>query len=322
MTFPSWIDPMLATLVDQPFSRPGWLFEAKLDGERCLAFRNGTSVQLYSRNRKSLNAIYPEIVQALKKQPGGSFIIDGEVVTFEPGTQRTSFHRLQGRMQARNPTEALRSGVPVFFYIFDLLHKDGKDYRSQPLVERKALLKQTLRWRDPLRLSTHLEGDGEHYYQQACQLGWEGLIAKREASPYQGGRSRDWLKLKCINEQEFVIGGYTDPQGSRTAFGSLLIGYYGPNGLQFAGKVGTGFDDTDLRTMSSTLKPLERATSPFVSIDIPRRGLHWVDPQLVAQIGFSEWTPDGKLRHPRFIGLRDDKPPRQVTRERKIPTKL
>jgi bifunctional non-homologous end joining protein LigD len=306
---------MLATLVDRPFSRPGWLFEPKLDGERCITYKSNSTLELYSRNQNSLNAIYPELLEALKRQPVDSCILDGEVVAFEPGTQRTSFHRLQGRMQARSASPLLQANIPVFYYLFDLLSLHGNDLRGLTLQERKRILQKTLRWKDPLRFSTHRETEGERFYKKACQLGWEGLIAKRMDSRYSGGRSRDWLKLKCVLEQEFVIGGFTDPQGTRNAFGSLLIGYYNTQGLQFAGKVGTGFDESDLSTLQTKLQRLERRTSPFTRVDLPRRGLHWVEPRLVAQIGFGEWTPDGKLRHPRYLGLRDDKPARDVARE-------
>lgn len=168
----------------------------------------------------------------------------------------------------------------------------------------------------PLRFTAHRNREGESYYQNACRKGWEGVIAKRANSQYAHSRSKDWLKFKCSNQQEFVIGGYTDPKGERIGFGALLIGYYEDKELSFAGKVGTGFDDQTLRSMSKKLSSLERKSSPFASEDISNKGIHWVSPKLVAQVGFTEWTDDGKLRHPRFIGLRRDKNPREVVREK------
>jgi bifunctional non-homologous end joining protein LigD len=314
-----WAPPMLATLIDRPFSRTGWIFEPKLDGERCLSYGEGKTLQLYSRNRIVINDQYPEIVRALRQQSMRSFVLDGEIVAFEPGTTITSFHQMQQRMHVDNPSPELQRRVPVFYYLFDLLYLNGRDLRSMPLSDRKALLQQAVNWAGCLRLSTHRDTDGETYYHQACELHWEGLIAKRSDSPYRAGRSQDWLKFKCLNEQEFVIGGYTDPQGSRVGFGALLLGYYDGPHLKYAGKVGTGYDTTDLQRIQSRLNRLERSRSPFHNIDISPRHIHWVEPHLVAEIAFAEWTKDGKLRQGRFLGLRDDKTPRDVTRETKKP---
>lgn len=314
-----WMPPMLATLVDKPFSREGWIFEPKLDGERCLTYGEGKTPLLYSRNHVTLNSQYPEILEALHRQKVSSYVIDGEIVTFKPGTSVTSFHQLQQRMHINKPPPDLVRSVPVFYYLFDLLYLEGQDLRSKPLLERKQLLEKTFQWVGCLRLSTHLQGEGERYYAQACHLGWEGLIAKRADSYYRAGRSEDWLKLKCLNEQEFVIGGFSDPQGSRQGFGALLLGYYDHGRLKYAGKVGTGFDTAELRRIDERLRRLERKTSPFERVDISRRGLHWVEPHLVAEIAFGEWTAEGKLRQGRYLGLRNDKRPQEVTREKKIP---
>jgi bifunctional non-homologous end joining protein LigD len=310
---------MLATLIDKPFSREGWLFEPKLDGERCLTYWDGKSLRLYSRNHIQVNSQYPEILQALKSQTLESYAIDGEIVAFETGSTLTNFHRLQQRMHIDKPSADLLKKVPVFYYLFDLLYLNGHDLRPLPLQQRKKLLQEAIHWTGCLRLSTHLDVEGERYYRQACQLGWEGLIAKRVDSAYHPGRSAEWLKFKCLNEQEFVIGGFSDPQGSRQGFGSLLLGYFEGNRLLYAGKVGTGFDSRDLKRLYGRLQRLERGTSPFIKVDIPRRGLHWVEPHLVAEIAFAEWTPEGKLRQGRFLGLRDDKAARDVVRERKKP---
>jgi DNA ligase D-like protein (predicted ligase) len=305
---------MLATLTGRRFSDPGWVFEAKFDGERCLAFRDGSQVRLRSRNRKRLDDRYPELVAALAAQEADDFVVDGEIVAFQGG--RSSFARLQRRMQLRDPDQARRSGVAVYLYLFDVLHAAGYDLTGLELRQRKAVLRRLLAFHDPLRFTPHRNADGEAYWRQACRKGWEGVIAKRADAPYAPGRSGDWLKFKCVNQQELVIGGYTDPKGSRHGLGALLLGYYRGDELVFAGKVGTGFDQELLGRLRRRLGPLEQNRPPFSVGRLPRAGVHWVRPELVAQIGFSEWTSDGQLRHPRFLGLRDDKRPREVVRER------
>lgn len=310
---PRWIPPMLATLVDEPFSRKGWLFEPKLDGERCLAIRSGAYVQLFSRNEMQLNDKYPELVAAFHKQKSARFVVDGEIVAFEEGV--TSFAKLQPRMQVRHPSEELLRSVPVWIYLFDLLHLDGYDTRQLPLRYRKELLQNALDFQDPLRFTEDRETEGEAYYRDACRKGWEGVVAKNADSVYVSRRSRDWLKFKCVKEQEFVIGGYTEPQGNRVGFGAMLVGYYDRGKLVYAGKVGTGFDNETLKRLSKQFARLESKTNPFAVGAPPRQRVHWVRPTLVAQIGFTEWTVEGKLRHPRFLGLRFDKKPEEVVRE-------
>jgi DNA ligase D-like protein (predicted ligase) len=310
---PRWVEPMKAVLVDQPFSDPDWIFERKLDGVRGLAFRDGPEVQLYSRNAKSLNRSYPELVEALGREPADDFVADGEIVAFERGI--TSFSRLQRRMQLSDPEAARRTGVAVFMYLFDLIHLDGYDLTGLPLRARKRLLRHALSFEGHVRYTQHRNRDGESFFAEACKRGLEGLIAKRANSRYVHGRSRDWLKLKCSNEQELVIGGFTAPRGSRTDFGALLVGYYENGNLRYAGKVGTGFDRETLVRLGRRLRELEIDSPPFVDVDPVPRGTHWVRPELVAQIGFTEWTRDGRLRHPRFLGLRDDKSPQEVVRE-------
>jgi bifunctional non-homologous end joining protein LigD len=311
---PEWTAPMLAVLSDRRFSDPAWIFERKLDGERCLAFRRGDRLRLLSRTRQPLDGAYPELVGALASQASDDFIVDGEIVAFEGS--RTSFERLQRRIQLRDPEAALRSGVRVFYYLFDVLHLDGHDTDALELRDRKSLLRNALSYGGPLRFLPHRNAEGEALYRDACRRGWEGLIAKRADSPYQHRRSEDWLKLKCVNAQEFVIGGWTDPTGSRVGLGALLVGYYDGGQLRYAGKVGTGYSQAVLRDLRARLGRLGRAEPPFRQDDLPRGGVHWVRPELVAQIGFAEVTRDGKLRQPRFLGLRDDKRPREVVLER------
>jgi bifunctional non-homologous end joining protein LigD len=312
---PHWIAPMLATLTDEPFSRRGWLFEPKLDGVRCLALRSGIGVHLISRNEKTMNEKYPELVQAFRAQQSNSFTVDGEIVTFDG--EVTSFAKLQQRMQLERPSEELRRKVPVWFYAFDLLHLDGRDTRQLPLHERKKWLRTALEFNGPLRFTEHRETEGEAYFHEACRKGWEGIIAKNADSAYLSTRSHDWLKFKCLYQQEFVIAGYTDPQGERVGFGALLVGYYEAGKLVYAGKVGTGYDTATLRRLGGQLKKFEASQTPFDTDALPGRGVHWVKPNLVAQIAFGEWTSAGKLRQPRFLGLRSDKAPREVVREGK-----
>jgi bifunctional non-homologous end joining protein LigD len=297
---------MKAVLWDEPFSDQGWIFERKLDGVRCLAHRDGDGVRLVSRTDRSMNGDYPELVEALEAEPCEDFVIDGEVVAFGEGGI-TSFSRLQRRHRER---------VAVFYYVFDLLRLGGEDVRDLPLRQRKAKLRRTLRFKGHVRFSPHRNEHGEELFRDACRKGLEGVMAKRADSPYRATRSSDWRKLKCHAEQELVIGGYTAPQGSRTDFGALLVGYFEDGRLMYAGKVGTGFDQATLNDLGKRLRKLERADSPFAEVHPIPRGTHWVEPELVGQIAFTEWTRDGRLRHPRFLGLRTDKPARDVVRER------
>ena len=314
-TQPDWVDPELATLTRDRFSDTAWIYERKFDGERCLAYRFGGKVALMTRNRQQVNGTYPELDEALHAQAADNFVIDGEVVAFAGRT--TSFSQLQQRLGVRHPDAGLVRQVPVYYYVFDVMYADGDDIRQLPLRDRKAILRKLLTFAGPLRFATHRNRDGEAYFAQACHWGWEGLIAKRADAPYRAGRGRDWLKFKCLNSQEFVIGGYTDPQGSRHGFGALLLGYYDDKGkLAYAGKVGTGFDEATLASLHRTLAGLERKDPAFTRGTLPKSGVHWVEPKLVGQVGFSEWTTAGELRHPRYQGLRRDKDPASVVREK------
>ena len=295
-------------------SKDNWIFERKLDGERCLAVSKNGKVRLYSRNKKILNDTYPEIADTLEEQDTTGYIVDGEIVAFEGN--RTSFARLQNRMQITDRQKARESRTAVYYYVFDVLYAERHEVTSVPLSDRKTMLRNLLDYNDPLRLTPYRKTAGEKYYREACRKGWEGVIAKRFDAPYLHNRSSDWLKFKCVNGQELVIGGFTEPQGSRIGFGALLVGYYKDKKLRYAGKVGTGYDDNTLRRLQKKLSDLERKTNPFAGEDIREKRVHWVTPDLVAQVGFTEWTEDGKLRHPRFLGLRNDKDPLKIVREK------
>lgn len=309
---PDWKAPMLATLTDKRFSDRDWIYERKLDGERALAFRDGGKVRLLSRNRKDIGDTYPELVDTLSAQTCDDFVVDGEIVAFSRGI--TSFSRLQRRMQIRSKSEARASGVTVYLYLFDIMHLDGNALARLPLRRRKALLKKVISFGGGLRYTPHRNRDGLAYFERACKKGWEGVIAKRASSRYKHGRSLDWLKFKCVNSQELVIAGYTEPKGARIGFGALLVGYYDDNGLRYAGKVGTGYDHQFLADFRERLDRLSRDTSPFAD-EVDEKDPRWVSPKVVGEFGFTEWTRDGKLRHPRFLGLRRDKKARDVVRE-------
>jgi bifunctional non-homologous end joining protein LigD len=310
---PAWIEPMKAVLHDSPFSDPDWIYERKLDGERCVAYRTADGVRLRSRTDKLLNGTYPELVEALEREASAEFVVDGEIVAFSKGIP--SFSRLQGRLGITDPKRARRTGIAVYYYLFDILHLDRHDTRRLPQRTRKKLLRAALDFHGNVRFLPHRNREGERLYKAACRRGLEGLIAKRDDSQYSGSRSTNWLKLKCSHEQELVIGGFTAPHGKRTDFGALLVGYYEDGELRYAGKVGTGFDQHTLTDLGGRMAKLERPDPPFVDVHPVPKGTHWIAPRLVGQFAFSEWTRDGRLRHPRYLGLRDDKPPKQVVRE-------
>ncbi len=295
-----FVTPMKAVLTAERPAGSEWVFERKLDGIRCLAVKDGGRTQLYSRNELSLNDRYAPLAAALDADPADRFVIDGEAVAFVGGRDRFGGGE----------------GSKLFYYVFDVLFADGRDVRSLPLEERRDVLEDVVGWRAPLHLTEQITGDGAALLADACRDGWEGLIAKRLGTEYVSTRSRSWLKLKCKRGQELVIGGFTAPRGSRTDLGALLVGHFDGDRLRYAGKVGTGFTRATLRELSERLAPRVRETPPFEPEKAIPRDATWVEPELVAQIAFMEWTSDGRLRHPSFLGLRFDKPAREVVREK------
>lgn len=311
---PGELSPMLATLTDKRFSDPDWIYERKLDGERLLGFRSGDEVRIRTRNGKNAAATYPELADALARQPIDDFVIDGEAVAFEGNV--SSFSRLQQRMQIDDAEQARASGVTVHLYVFDLPYLDGEILDALPLRTRKALLRRLFQFDDTLRFTPHRNENGEAFFERACEKGWEGVIAKRADSKYRHSRSRDWLKFKCGHGQEMIIGGFTEPQGERVGFGALLVGVHDDEGrLRYAGKVGTGYDDDFLADFRDRLGRIATDDCPF--LDTPsEKHVTWVKPKFVGEFGFTEWTRDDKLRHPRFLGLRRDKDPADVVKEK------
>lgn len=309
---PLFIEPMLATLTHDYFNDNQWIFECKFDGERCLAFIDNKQVLLKSRNNKNLNASYPEIVSALQQMNTKQIILDGEMVAFQGHV--TSFSKLQARFGLTTQEKETKSNVNVYYYVFDILYYDGYDVTELPLLIRKKILKEAVPFSSPIRYTTHKNTYGIRYHKEACQKKWEGIIAKEKKSTYVHKRSAYWLKFKCVANQELVIGGFTEPHGSRVGFGALLLGYYDTNVLQYAGKVGTGFNEATLKTLYKELKKIQTKECPFNHIP-QEKNVHWVKPIIVAEIGFTEWTKSNKLRHPRFQGLRRDKKAKDVAKE-------
>jgi ATP-dependent DNA ligase len=283
--FPDWIEPMAATLTQERFSGPEWIFERKFDGIRLLAYKQGDDVRLFSRNR--LPQHNPAMTEAIARLPPRELILDGEATW--------------------------RGEESVVYYVFDILWIDGRDVMSLPLEQRRALLDE-LPLRPPLQRVSTL--DDEKPWDRACREGWEGVIAKRRDSRYEHRRSPHWVKMKCEASQELVVGGFTDPQGGRVGLGALLVGYYEQDDFVFAGKVGTGFDTKLLLDLRARLDAMEIETTPFTkATGLPRLRAHWVRPEIVVQVSFIEWTVHGKLRHSRLIGIRADKSARDVVRE-------
>ena len=284
IAFPDWLEPMAATLTQERFTGPEWIFERKFDGIRLLAFKQGTDVRLFSRNRLPQNN--PSIVEAIANLPVDDVILDGEV-TWRDGT--------------------------IVYHVFDIMWLAGRDVTSLPLDERRALLSE-LPFHSPLQRVTSL--DEPKPWERARSEGWEGVIAKRRDSRYEHRRSPHWLKMKCEASQELVVGGFTDPQGGRVGLGALLVGYFEHEDFVFAGKVGTGFDTKLLLDLRARLDALEIAKPPFTkAVGLPRKRAHWVRPEIVVQVAFIAWTVHGKLRHSRLLGIRTDKSPRDVLKE-------
>lgn len=289
---------MLPTLVAEPFDRQGWEYEEKYDGDRILAYKEGDRVQLLSRNAKDRTASFPEIASAIANLHPSTLLLDGEVVVFD----KNRVSRFQLLQEGK--------GKPVYA-VFDCLFREGKDLRREPLPARRAALEESIGRSKLLLLSHILAGNGLEAFRLAKRHGYEGVVAKDRSSPYVEGRSTRWLKVKVHQEEEFVIGGFTQPAGSREHFGALLLGAYQNGKLRYVGKVGTGFDRETLEALSRKFQPLIRKQPAFA--DPPReKGASFLAPRLVAQISFQEWTADGKLRQPVFLGLRDDKRPEEV----------
>ncbi len=295
---------MLATLVDAPFHREGWVYEEKYDGIRLLARKEGRRVSLITRNQIDRAADFPSITAALADLPAPTLVLDGEVVVFD--AEKVSRFQLLQRRELGDGMDA-----PVFV-AFDCLYARGRDLRAEPLRERRAVLERELTESKILRLARRLDPDGRRAFAEARTLGLEGVVAKDASSVYEvGTRARAWLKIKVRAEDEFVIGGYTAPGGARSHFGALLIGAWEGERLRYAGKVGTGFTERSLRDLIRRFRRLVRRTAPFAE-RITERAVTWLEPRLVAQIAYTEWTGDGRLRHPVFLGLRDDKSARDV----------
>ncbi len=296
---PFRVRPMLATLVDEPFDLAGWVYEEKYDGYRILAYKEGGRVTLLSRNGKDRTSTFPDIARAIRGLPDRTLLLDGEAVAFD--RRRVSRFQLLQRGASRPALAA-----------FDCLFRNGRDLRRRPLGDRRRALESAIGRRTAgILVSRRLASNGLAAYRTAKRRGFEGLVAKDGAAPYEERRSRKWLKVKVHQEEELVVAGYTAPRGARTHLGALLLGAYGGKDLHFVGKVGTGFSEGTLEALARKLRPLVRAKSAFV--DPPReKGAVWVAPRLVAQVAFQEWTADAKLRQPVFLGLRDDKSPREV----------
>jgi bifunctional non-homologous end joining protein LigD len=306
----------LAKTADDPFDSKDWIFELKYDGVRALAIRDGENVRLFGRNQRDITRRYPEVTLALAALPFERFVIDGELVALDDDG-RPSFQLLQRRMHQDDPREAARLSlaIPVTLFTFDLLAFENFDLRTLPLEQRKELLAKLIRGEGPVRYCDHVLSRGAEFFAAASAAGLEGIVAKRRDAPYRGTRTGDWLKIKCPVTSRFVIGGWTDPAGARAHFGALLIGQYEPSGeLRFVSRVGTGFDEAALREIHGLLKAREIDHSPFRKARsgeaTPPRTAHFCAPELVCEVRFGEWTEEGGIRHPSFLGLVKDADPR------------
>ena len=302
---PFRVKPMLATLVEKPFHRPGWVYEEKYDGYRILAYKEGKRVTLLSRNGKDRTGSFADVAKAVATLRDRTLFLDGEAVAFDK--------RFVSRFQLLQQGE-----VPVVFAAFDCLYRNGRDLREKPLWTRREILETVIGETDRLFASRRLGPDGLEAFRLAQKKGFEGMVAKNGASVYVERRSREWLKVKVNQEEEFVIGGYTAPAGTRTHFGAMLLGAYRGADLRYVGSVGTGYTQKTLASLHRGFQPLVRKTPPFA--DPPRiKGVTWLAPKLVAQVAFHEWTDEAKLRQPVFLGLRDDKRPGEVVLPEQFP---
>ena len=305
---PEIIHPMLATLVDEPFSDPEWIFETKWDGFRSICFVKDGKARFVSRNQIEMTPQYPELAEVGKQVEAKQAILDGEIVALDQdGMPR--FQLLQPRVGRKSGLQSLRGKGKIVYYVFDLLYRDGYDLMPCSVVERKAVLEQILRPASFIKLSEHIEGDGKAFFKQIEKFHLEGMIAKRAASRYVQKRSSDWLKVKTVQRSEVVVGGYTEPRGTRSYFGALVVGLYKDRELHYVAHVGGGFNQQTLAEIYKLMQPKRTKPSPFVDAPKTNEPVQWLKPKLVAEVKFSEWTADARLRHPVFIGLREDKKP-------------
>jgi bifunctional non-homologous end joining protein LigD len=299
---PSQIKPMLATLVDEPFSNPDWIFETKWDGYRSVCFLKNGKAQFVSRNHIEMTPQYPELANIGKQVRAKEAILDGEICALDArGIPR--FQMLQRKGGAQRP--------PIVYFVFDLLYVDGHDLTACTVVERKAKLAEILQPSNVIKLSDHIEGDGEAFFREIEKFRLEGMMAKRADSKYVQKRSSDWLKIKTVMRQEVVIGGYTQPRGTRSHFGSLVCGLYRGDELHYVAHIGGGFNEKLLAAIYKLMQPLKGNKSPFLEVPKTNEPVQWLKPKLVAEVKFSEWTADHRLRHPVFVGLREDKQPKE-----------
>ncbi len=302
---PFRVKPMLATLVDEPFHKAGWVYEEKYDGYRILAYKEGPRVTLLSRNGKDRTESFADVARAIETLPDRTLLLDGEAVAFD--------RRLVSRFQL------LQQGkVPVVYAVFDCLYRNGRDLREEPLPVRREALEEAIGETARLFPSRRLGANGLKAFRTARRKGFEGLVAKNVEAPYREGRSTQWLKVKVHQEEELVVGGYTQPGGTRSYFGALLLGAYRGKDLRYVGSVGTGFDQKTLAALYRTFQPLVRKTCPF-SPPPKIKGATWLTPKLVAQVSFHEWTAEARLRQPVYLGLRDDKEPRDCLLPEQFP---
>ena len=316
---PEFVQPELATLVSTVPEGNDWLHELKYDGYRILCRIDAGRVSLLTRNAQDWTARMGGLAKAAKDLQAREALIDGEVVALDDRGMH-DFQLLQNSFKRRDSSD-------LVYYVFDLLYLDGADLRTVPLLERKETLRRFLsqgakNQLRQIRFSEHWRGQGKKLFKKACDMGLEGIMAKRVNDPYRSGRGHSWLKIKCVKRQEFVIGGFTEPAGARVGFGALLLGFHdADNALRYAGRVGTGFDDRLLSDLYARLRNLVRPSSPFVNPPkgAAARGVHWIEAMLACEVEFTAWTSDGLLRHPSFKGLREDKPAREITREAPAP---
>jgi bifunctional non-homologous end joining protein LigD len=320
-SMPSVIRPMLATLVDRPFSDPDWLFETKWDGVRAICFVRKGRARYVSRNQLEMTGQYPELANIASCLKAKEAILDGEIVALdEQGVSR--FQLLQPRLGRKNPREIERMAAQsrIAFYVFDLIYLDGFDLSQCKLLDRKSLLERVLKPSKNVRYSDHIIGDGERLFREVAKIPLEGVVAKRTNSAYVQKRSSAWLKIKTVQESEVVIGGYTEPRKTRAHFGALVVGLYKGGELQYVAHVGGGFNQQSLAQLYELMQPLRTRHCPFVEKPVTNEPVQWLDPKLVAQVKFSEWTADSRMRHPIFLGVREDKKPEDCVFEREQKT--